>query len=347
MVNINQHKIKPTRWLLDVLRRLRIAGFAFVAIMIIGTVGYSVIADGNVMDAFYMTAITLTTIGFHEIIDMSTSPGGRLFTVFIAFMGIGIFTYFLSNVAALFIEGDIRKTFYKRKMEKKISKMEDHYVICGSGRVGGNIASELYQTDRPFVIADLDESRLSALPAELKGRPMMAGDCTDDDFLMTLGVDRARGVFVTSGDDNTNLVICLTARQLNPTCRIVVKIIDLNHAAKVKRAGADRIISPNYIGGLRMASEMIRPSVTSFLDEMTRTSRQNFRIEEVEVSTNFSGKSLDELKTSDCKNTLILAVKSPDQCEYIPDPKQNLNAGDKLIMMTTPKERQLIEDRLS
>ena len=348
MVNVNHsQKVKPTRWLIEVLRRLRIAGFAFLVIMIIGTVGYSIISDGDVMDAFYMTAITLTTIGFHEVIDMSASPGGRIFTVFVAFTGIGIFTYFLSNVSALFIEGDIRRTFYKRKMEKRISKMEDHYVICGSGRVGSNIASELFHTDRPFVLSDQDEARLSALPVELKGHAMLAGDCTDDDFLMTLGVDRARGVFVTTGDDNTNLVICLTARQMNPTCRIVVKIIDLNHAAKVKRAGADRIISPNYIGGLRMASEMIRPSVTSFLDEMTRSSRENFRIEEVEVSKSFSGKSLSELKMSDCKNTLILAVKSPDQCEYIPDQKQELNSGDKLIIMTTPKERQIIEERLS
>jgi len=333
-------------WLLDVLRRLKIAGFAFLGIIIIGTLGFSIISDGEVFDAFYMTAITLTTIGFYEVIDMSSSPGARVFTVFVAFMGIGIFTYFISNVAALFIEGDIRRTFYKRKMEKKISKMDDHYVICGCGRVGSNIASELFHTERPFVMADMDESRFSILPDEIKQMPNLAGDCTDDDFLKILGVERARGVFVTTGDDNTNLVICLTARQLNPTARIVVKIIDINHAAKVKRAGADRIISPNYIGGLRMASEMIRPSVTSFLDEMTRTSHHNFRIEEVEVTESFDGKNLSELKVSDCRHTLILAVKSVDQCEYVPDQKQVLQTGDKLIIMTTPKERVIIEDRL-
>lgn len=334
-------------WFLDVLRRLKIAGFAFLAIMVIGTIGFTIISDGRVFDSFYMTVITLTTIGFHEIIDMRFSLGGRIFTVFIAFAGVGIFTYFISNVAALFIEGDIRRTFYRRKMEKKINKMEDHYVICGSGRVGKNIASELFHTDRPFVMADVDESQLIDHSGEIKEMLVLVGDCTDDDLLQKLGVERARGVFVTSGDDNTNLVICLTARQLNPNCRIVVKIIDLKHASKLKRAGADRIISPNYIGGLRMASEMIRPSVTSFLDEMTRSSRQNFRIEEVEVTAKFSGKQLSDLKMSDCTNTLLLAIKNPEQCEYVPNQNQTLKSGDKLIIMTTPKERQIIEDRLS
>lgn len=334
-------------WLLDVLRRLRIAAIAFLAIMVVSTVGFTLIGDGNVFDAFYMTAITLTTIGFYEVVDMSASPGGRIFTVFVAFTGIGIFTYFVSNVAALFIEGDIRRTFYKRKMENKINKMEDHYIICGCGRVGGNIAAELFHTGRPFVMADAEEARLQALPAEIRQMPVLAGDCTDDDFLKSLGVERARGVFVTTGDDNTNLVICLTARQLNPHTRIVVKIIDLNHSAKVKRAGADRIISPNYIGGLRMASEMIRPSVTSFLDEMTRSSRENFRIEEIEISGAFAGKTLAALQLQDCDQTLILALKNADLYEYVPKRDQVLQQGDKLIVMTTPADRLLIESKMS
>lgn len=334
-------------WLLEVLRRLRIAAIAFIGIMVVSTVGFAIISDGAWFDAFYMTAITLTTIGFHEVIDMSQSPGGRIFTVFVAFTGIGIFTYFVSNVAALFIEGDIKRTFYKRKMEKKINKMEDHYIICGCGRVGGNIAAELFHTGRPFVMADMEESRLSALPAEIRQMPVLAGDCTDDDFLKSLGVERARGVFVTTGDDNTNLVICLTARQLNPSTRIVVKIIDLNHSAKVKRAGADRIISPNYIGGLRMASEMIRPSVTSFLDEMTRSSHENFRIEEIEISPKYAGKMLSDLSLQECSQTLILAIKNADLCEYVPKADQILQSGDKLILMTTPADRLLIESKMS
>lgn len=334
-------------WLIDVLRRIKLAGLLFLGIVLIGTVGFSFFGDGNWFDAFYMTAITLTTIGFHEVIDLSHSPWGRIFTVFVAFGGVGVFTYFVSNVAALFIEGDIRRSFYIRKMEKKINKMSDHYIVCGLGRVGKTIADELAITRREVVLADINQENLENLPDELTGLPWLIGDCTDEDFLDRLGISRAKGIFICTREDNTNLVICLTARQLSSSIKIVVRSKDIHLTNKLKRAGADNIISPNHIGGIRMTSEMMHPSVTSFLDDMTRNMSISMRIEEIIVGEKYSGQTIAELSLEKYQNTLLLAVREDGAYDYIPKPDRELKKGSQLIIMTTPDNRQSIEDKIS
>ncbi|MBV6645945.1 MAG: NAD-binding protein, partial [Cyclobacteriaceae bacterium] len=179
--------------LLDVFRRLKTAGAAFGIVLLFGSSGYYWISGGqaSMVDAFYMTAITISTIGFHEVIDLSASPYGRLFTVFLAFSGFGVLTYFISNVVALFIEGDLRRTFEKKKMEKMIHKIENHYIICGCGRVGRNIASELQATERPFVMADISQENIDKLVQDFPKMPYLIGDATDEDFLIKLGLERA------------------------------------------------------------------------------------------------------------------------------------------------------------
>ncbi|MEQ8470227.1 MAG: potassium channel protein [Marinoscillum sp.] len=330
-------------WLIDVLRRIKIAAILFVSVILIGTIGFTIISEGDWFSAFYMTSLTLTTIGFHEVIDLSHSPAGRIFTVIIAFSGIGIFTYLISNVAALFVEGDIQKSFYHRKMEKRISKMSNHYVICGCGRVGRNIAEELHHTKRQFVIADISENSFSDLPETIRSCPVLVGDCTDDDFLKTLGVEEAAGVFVSTMEDNINLVVCLTVRQLNPNVKIVVRVKDINLTTKLQRAGADRIISPNYIGGLRMTSEMLAPTVTSFLDELTHNENSNIRIEEVHVGARFEGKELAELKLNKFEETLLMAIRCGEDYDYIPKQDTRIKKGSHLVLMTTPEDRKAIE----
>ncbi|WP_421874403.1 potassium channel family protein [Marinoscillum sp.] len=334
-------------WLIDVLRRIKLAGLLFLTIILIGTVGFAYFSGGDWINAFYMTTLTLTTIGFHEVIDLSGSPAGRMFTVFVAFSGIGIFTYFISNLAALFIEGDIRRSFYKRKMEKKISKMEDHYIVCGLGRVGRTIAEELAITRRAVVLADIEQDNLEDLPEELSELPWLVGDCTEEEFLNSLSIETAKGIFICTREDNTNLVICLTARQLSSSIKIVVRSKDVNLTNKLKRAGADNIISPNHIGGIRMASEMMHPSVTSFLDDMTRNSSISTRIEEVKVGEKYSGRKIADLNLEKYQHTLLLAVREDGAYDYIPQQDRELKKGSQLILMTTPENRQAIEDRIS
>ena len=336
--------------LADLLRRLKLAGLTFLTIMIIGMVGYSHIGNASWLDAFYMTSITIATIGFREVVDLNNSPAGKIFTVFLAFSGIGVFTYFLSNLSALFIEGDLRKSYYKIKRMKKINKMEGHYIISGCGRVGRNIALELFDSDRKFVITDLDEKVLDKFIPEIPETPFVSGDSTNDEFLESLNIGKAAGIFVCAKDDNTNLVICITARQLNSDIRIITRISDVAHTSKMRRAGADSIVSPNYIGGLRMASEMVRPTVASFITEMVTMSdgevTHNLRMEEVKVSKEFDGKTVEELPTSGCDATMVLAIKTLNGWVYNPKKDQKLSIGDQVILMTTPKEHKLIQSRL-
>ena len=325
---------------------MKFAGFVFLGVMVSGTAGYYYIGgeDTTLVDAFYMMGITISTIGFKEVINMDHHPIGRLFTVFLAFSGFGVLTYFVSNLVALFIEGDIRKTFIRNRMLTSIGKMEGHFIICGCGRVGRNIASELHETGRSFLIADANEAIMETYVHEWPGTPYIKGDCTDDDFLEQLGTKKAKGVFVVTGDDNTNLVICLTARQINPTIKIVARSKDVQHIRKMKRAGANRVVTPNFIGGQRMASEMLRPAVTSFLDEMLR-SKLTQRMEEFSVPASLDGSRVSELPFAGLDQTLLIALRSAGEWHYNPKQDYIMRKGDQLVLMTTPQERLIIETR--
>lgn len=330
-----------------VLRRLQITGLLFVIILTIGSaVYYNIDPKATVVDAFYMTAITVSTIGFQEVIDLSNNPGGRLFTIALAFSGIGIITYFFSNLASLFIEGEIRRNYELKKMEKRINKLEGHYIVAGCGRVGRNIALELFQTEKEFVLADAKEDALEEFlnKGKVKGAPHLTGDCTSDDFLLKLGITRATGLFVTSGDDNTNLVITLSARTLSPAIKIVALSKSIGHVQKLKRAGADKVITPTFIGGLRMASEMIRPKVTTFLDDMLKTDLGQ-RIEELNVPDDHAGKLLSSLSIEDLSETMVLAINENDHWVYKPKPEHVLKKGSHLILMTTQREKRKLEDQ--
>jgi voltage-gated potassium channel len=330
-----------------VLGRLRIAGMAFLSVLTIGTIGYYRIGgEGTtILDAFYMTGITISTIGYHEIIPMENHPYGRLFTLFIAFLGFGVVTYFVSNLVALFIEGDIRKTFINRKIKNMIAGLENHFIICGCGRVGKNVAKELYLTQREFVMTDIDESALSEFMPDMKGTPYLEGDCTDDEFLLELGIERAKGIFVVSGNDNTNLVICLSARQLNPDIKIVAVSKEIGLVTKLEKAGADKVITPTYIGGLRMASEMLRPTVTNFLDEMLR-SDFNRRLEEITIPEVIDGQPLVNFPMQDLDDTMILAAREENSWHYNPRKDYVMKKGTTLVLLTTPQNRMKLEERL-
>ncbi|MFY0688170.1 MAG: potassium channel protein [Cyclobacteriaceae bacterium] len=333
--------------LLNVFRRLRIAGFAFLSIILIGTVIYYVIGPPGttLVDAFFMTGITITTIGYKEVINLDHSILGRVFTIILAFAGFGVLTYFATNMAALFIEGEIRKSLNIKRMLDQIKTMEDFYIICGIGRVGRNIAHELYHTDRPMVIADPSQDLLDSLATEYPGVPLIAGDCTDDEFLVDLGVKHAKGLFVVTGDDNTNLVICMTARHINPKLRIVGRSKELSHVRKIQRAGANRVITPNHIGGIRMASEMLRPEVAGFMEEMMK-SDTNQRFEEVRIPTHLNEKRIKDLPFEDLEHTLVIAVKRAGEWIYVPKKKFILLKEDILAVFTTPGDLTIIESRI-
>ncbi len=327
-------------------KRFIVAGIALVAILCIGTVGYWFIGGehGSFLDSLYMTVITISTIGYGEVVNLSGNPGGRIFTIFIALSGIGILFYIVTNFTAFAVEGELKDSFWRRKMEKMANKIKDHYIVCGMGIVGVHIANELHATKRSYVIVDTDKSNFEKLPEELQGQAFIEGDGTDNDTLLKAGVEKAKGLFAVTGDDNQNLVICLSAKQLNPRVKVVAESNEIKNDQKMRKAGADSVVSPSLIGGLRMASEMIRPTVVSFLDRMLRDKEKNLRIEEVSVADSFVGQKISELNLRRYSSVLLLAIRAGDDLIYNPSDNYIIQHENTLIFMSTPEEREKLED---
>ena len=328
-------------------RRLKRSAVAFVFVLIIGTSGYRFLVEGTSwFDGLYMTFVTVTTIGFEEVVNLKGNMMGRMFTIFIAISGIGILTYSFTNLAALIIENDFRQTLKKKKMKQAIQNMDGHYIICGASRMGMHITEELEKTQRSFLICDTKENRISELDDHFKFGLAVKGDCTDDEFLKSLGISRCAGFFITTRDDHNNIVICVTARQISNEVRIVTNCKNPDSRKKLEMVGANKVISPYSIGGLRMASEMVRPTVTTFLDEMLRDTNQNLRIEEVEIPEAYVGKSIADLPLEGFDNTLVLAIREGRSWKYNPSADYNIRSRSNLVIMTSPKERQQLQKKI-
>ncbi len=326
-----------------VYRNLGWAALFMTLVMATGTIGYRIISHGQYtwMDCFYMTFVTVSTIGFHEVVDLTNNPGGRMFTVVIAAMGIGTMTYVMSTVTALILESDINLAWRRKKMMQAISKMNGHYIVCGVGRVGSNVAQELISTGRECVVLDADLKHLETFLEKHPTQPYMHADATDNDVLLAAGVMHARGIFAVATDDTQNLVISLSAKQLNPLLRVVARCHDLKNVEKTRMAGADEIVSPDFTGGLRIVSAMVRPHVVSFLDEMLKTD-DNLRLEEFPIPPEFAGKPLNVLNLSS-RHYVMLAVRQDAEWVFNPEPTHLLKGGDVLMVMTTPQGRSRLE----
>jgi voltage-gated potassium channel len=316
-------------------------------IIITGAVGYWYIGEGaySFFDGVYMTVITITTIGFGEIIDLSGNVGGRVFTMFIALSGIGVLAYILTNITANVVEGELTKSFRRRRMERAARKNKGHYIVCGIGWAGLHIVNELVETKRAHIIVEIDKTNIDKYLEIMPSEIFIQGDATDNDILTKAGIEKAAGLFAVTGDDNQNLVICLTSKHLNPSVRVVAQCNEMKNLNKMNRAGADAVVSPGYISGMRMASEMIRPTVVDFLDKMLRGKDENLRVEEIGVPRSFVGKALSAINLKKYPRTLLLAVNKGG--EWVYNPSRNsyiIEPENKLIIMTTPEERTDIED---
>jgi voltage-gated potassium channel len=332
----------------DVRRKLGWSGLGLLGVLTIGTVGYRIVGGpaATLVDCFYMTFITVATIGYGEVIDLSHSPAGRLFTVFVSLAGAGVLTYLVMTLTAFIVEGQINAAFRRRRMEKVIERFREHFIVCGAEGAALTIFNELRTTNRPFVVVDPDRGQLEKMAAVYANVAFIEGDATDNETLQSAGVAQARGLFAVTADDNQNLVVCLTAKQLNPRIRVVVSCQELRNADKMRKAGADSVVSPTYIGGLRMASEMIRPTVVSFLDTMMSRKEEPLRVEEVVVPEGLAPRTVADLDLGRFRRSLLLAVKSKAGWSYNPAREAVVSPGEALVIMTTPDERQQIETAL-
>jgi voltage-gated potassium channel len=324
-------------------RGLVIGGTVLLAVHVVGTLGYHWIGRPNAswIDSFYMTFITVATIGYAEVVDLSTHPYGRLFTVAISLVGIVTLSYLFSTFLALLIESDLNATLRRRRMERQITQMQGHYIICGIGRVGTNVARELQRTQRRFVVIERNPDVLQRWLEEQPESPYVHSDAADDDALQRAGVQHAAGVFAVTGDDSHNLMIALSVKLLNARTRVVVRLHDVRNADKARKAGADEIVSPDFTGGMRIASAMIRPHVVSFMDQMLH-SDEGLRVEEVTVPRGHPPAALARLLPRS-PDYILMAVRENGRWLFNPPEEHRVQAGTVLVLMTSPGARAAVE----
>jgi len=328
-------------------RRLWIGFLLVVAIITFGSIGFHMIGrshgfDWGWWDCVYMTVITVSTVGYGEVLPIQDVPGARVFTIFLILFGMGMLLYFASAVVALVVEFNLSEVLQRRARVKAIQHLSDHVIVCGAGTTGIHVIEELHATNTSFIVVENDAERLRHIEAHL-GVELhhIVGDATEDEVLLEAGIKRAVGVVTALSSDKDNLFVTITARQLNPKLRIVSRCREVSTRAKMKRAGADSVVSPNLIGGMRMVSEMIRPEVTQFLDLMLRDKDKTLRIEEVHVpeGSPAAGKRLSETDIRKITELLVVSVRTPTgEYKYNPGPNFELAPGSTLIVLGEMKD---------
>ena len=321
-------------------KRLAFAALLLVGILLGGAGGYWVLGGGrwSFGECLYMTVITISTVGFSELSGMERVGGARALTVVIIIGGFGTLAYVQANVTALLVEGALGQAWRRNRMRNKIDALRGHVVVAGSGSTGRHVIEELVATKTPFVVIDRNHEHVQRVSEQMMGGEMLFvhGDATEDQVLLLAGVDRASGVVAALTHDKDNLFVTLSARSLNSSARIVSKVTEDESAPKMMKAGASSIVSPAQIGGRRMASELIRPEVNEFLDQMLRDKDKSLRLEEIVVpqGSPYVGHALRDAPIRRETILLVIAVRQPSrEFVYNPDPDFVLAEGMTLVVM--------------
>lgn len=328
-----------------ILLRIYFAGALMLVLTVVGTIGFHLIGDAQTTfsDALYMTLITITTVGYGEVVPLHT-VWDRLFAGLIAFCGFGAVTFLFTSLTVFFLESDFDFTLRRRRMNKKIDHLSNHYVVCGYGRVGQNVGKELGITGRAFVAIEQDLQLLLELADRDDQLIWQHGDATDDEQLLYAGIERAHGVFAVSNDDAKNMMISFTAKQLNPKARVVARCHEMRNVEKLKKAGADHVVLPDFTGGMRIVTMMVRPHVASFLEEMQR-SEHKIRMEEIAVPESFTPRPLGSVQLRS-PDYILVAVRIGKDWRFNPPDDFELHPGHILVAMTTPSGRKEFEATL-
>jgi len=302
--------------------RLRLAVILLVGIMAVAVSGYMALGHASLLDSIYMAVITIASVGYGEVVPTQGNTALRVFNIFVVVVGVAIMVYVFSVFTAFLVEGEIRDLFWRRKMQKRIDELKDHYVVCGLGDTGRYAVDELHRTGTPYVVVESHEDNIKKFRehagADFDEMLYVIGDATDEAVLDQAGLARARGLISALAGDKDNLVTTVMARQKSAKVRIVTRCTDPRFSERMMKAGANATVSPNRIGGMRMASEVLRPHVVSFLDIMLKDHARTLRIEEIEVPENsgWTGATLRDLDLRGRFKLLVLATKGNKSADH-------------------------------
>ena len=308
----------------------------FATVFLGGTLGYVLIEGWPAWDAFYMTVITVTTVGYREVHPMSRA--GEVFTVALLVTGVGMVFYAVTLFVARFVESGLSHRWEERRRNRMIHELENHYIVCGYGRIGSIIVEELQAQSVPFVIIERDPELVHAVIES--GALAVAADASNEDVLRRVRVDRARGLIAAVGTDAENVYTVLTARLLRPDLFIVSRAESDNAASRLKQAGANRVISPYRIGGQHIAQTALRPAVVDFVQLATSSSSLELAMEQVKVSPGGTmvGHSLIEANVRQRFGVMVVALHRAGKTEFNPSPDRRLEVGDELVVIGSPQD---------
>jgi voltage-gated potassium channel len=319
-------------------RRVWLALLGVVLVLFVGTVGFIVMFGVDVLQALYDTATTVTTIGFAQ---QPTSTAEKIFSILLILGGVGTMLYAFSVVLEAIIEGELGNLFGRRRMEKKIGGMQGHVIVCGWGRVGKAIADNL-GADQEVVIVDNNAARLADVTL-----PTVVGDATDDAVLQRAGIERCRALVAAVTNDADNLYLTLSGRTLRPDLFIVARARITTSEDKLLRAGANRVVNPQAIGGARMAAFVLQPHVTEFLDVVMHGGDIEYRLEEIQLPARspIAGQTLRDAHVRDRTGALVLALRGPrGDFATNPPPETVMEAGHILIAIGTSAQLEALEN---
>ncbi len=322
------------------LRRLLWGVIALFVITVAGTIGYILIEDWSFLDSIYMTVVTITTVGYDEVHPLS--EGGKIFSIFLMVGGVGGALYTLTAIMAYVIEGEFGITLGRRQMKNKIAKLSNHFILCGYGRVGREIASVFAEENVPFVVIDNDKDMIGK--AEEDNRLYLLADATNDEVLKEAGLEHARGLIIAVASDADSTYITLSARQLRPELFIEARASGSEAETKMKKAGADRIISPDSIGARRMAMLALRPAVVDFFDTVTYRRGRELQMENIAIKEKscLIGEPVEKIRQR-TKVTILAISRQNGKLLANPAADDILEANDTLITMGTREQLTSLE----
>jgi voltage-gated potassium channel len=324
-------------------RTLLIAATLLVSVVLLGTAGYVMLEGWSWFDAFYTTVTTITTVGGGEPGPMNVA--GKWWTIAVVAFGFGVLTYTVLALVAYVIEGHLGEQFGARRMRRRVAKMQDHFILCGFGRVGREIARDFTAEKIPFVVVDINPDSLERAAAQ--GFAVMKGNAADVGTLQAAGIDRARGLVTAVDDDADNIYVTLSARVLKPDLFIVARANAEDAERKIRLAGANRVISPYTIGGRRMASLAMRPTAVEFVDTVLSANNGQLLLEDLTIRAGSAwiGRALVELFPHD-DEAFVLALKRDGEMRFRPAASTELKSGDELVAAGPPEAIRALEQRL-